>query len=550
MPQQEWDQNGKPVGTLASRTPTEWDENGKPIIQSAEQQSIASLPNAGQQSKTQLMNRIQPMSDTPGTLDYSVRHGYREAAEDPEAQQKGAEIGGYMGMAGGVGGGVRAIADKGIRAAAGPIIKGVTGAVAGSAAGGYGGRQIGTAVGGKGGGDTGAQVGSTLGALGGGLYGGMGLNEPIPEPESFPVSKSPGPYRGPASLPKPMPEPTVVPASQSPGPYRGPTTTPDPVTVAVKQGLASRVPTKMPAPQVGSVSEGPGPYTGPSSVPKPVPEPNVIPVSQSPGAYRGPSQVALSQRVAANADAAAREAIPVSQGPGPYTGPQSVPPNVQPVSEAPGGYRGPASVPRPAKQIPVQSPPATATLSSAPGLTPSTLPPPGGEGTSTGLPPGMPVASPDMPLAARTGQSVTGGAQQPFEPLVYADPYEAAQGDFRAANLQRQASRAGLFSAAQGKTGQPLNYQQRIGAEAGTAPPLMDQYPPPRSITPAPSPSPSLEGRIPPPDNPTLSQRTGIRAGGGVQPEGESRMEQLRRGASGENPTVKSVKRHYKKENQ
>jgi hypothetical protein len=233
-----------------------------------------------------------------------------------------------------------------------------------------------------------------------------------------------------------------------------------------------------------------------------------------------------------------REPVPepemskVSQGPGPYTGPVS----------ARLAARTAARVPGPV--------PSGATLSSSPGLTPFTLPPPGGEGTSTGMPPGMPVESPQMPLAARTGQGITGGAQQPFEPLVYADPYEAAQGDFRAANLQRQASRAGLYSAAQGKTGQPLNYQQRIGAEAGTAPPLMDQYPPPRSITPAPSPSPSLEGRIPPPDNPTLSQRTGIRAGGGVQSEGESRMEQLRRGASGESPTVKSVKRHYKKENQ
>lgn len=76
-------------------------------------------------------------------------------------------------------------------------------------------------------------------------------------------------------------------------------------------------------------------------------------------------------------------------------------------------------------------------------------------------------AQPDAPtLAGRTG-----GAAEPFEPLVYSSPQEAAQLDFRAKNLERQASRAGMFSAAQGKVGRPLNYQQRIGGAVGTSAP-------------------------------------------------------------------------------
>src|SRR5271154_2485762 len=128
-----------------------------------------------------------------------------------------------------------------LSAVAKPVARTVVGAAGGSAAGGYGGRELGKIVGQP---EAGAQIGATVGGLAGGFFGGM-KGEP---PEVFPVSKSPGPYRGPSSVPTPTPEPTVVPAAQSPGPYRGPSSVPA---------------------NVGKVSEGPGPYTGPSSVPKP-----------------------------------------------------------------------------------------------------------------------------------------------------------------------------------------------------------------------------------------------------------------------------------------
>jgi hypothetical protein len=63
-----------------------------------------------------------------------------------------------------------------------------------------------------------------------------------------------------------------------------------------------------------------------------------------------------------------------------------------------------------------------------------------------------------MPSIGRTG-----AGQEPFEPLVYSSPEEAAQNDFRMANLKRQASAAGTYHAAQGAAGKRLNLQQRIG---------------------------------------------------------------------------------------
>jgi hypothetical protein len=57
----------------------------------------------------------------------------------------------------------------------------------------------------------------------------------------------------------------------------------------------------------------------------------------------------------------------------------------------------------------------------------------------------------------------TGAGQEPFEPLIYSSPEEAAQNDFRMANLKRQASAAGTYHAAQGAAGKRLNLQQRIG---------------------------------------------------------------------------------------
>ena len=59
--------------------------------------------------------------------------------------------------------------------------------------------------------------------------------------------------------------------------------------------------------------------------------------------------------------------------------------------------------------------------------------------------------------------ATTGGAQKPFEPLIYSsetEPQEIAQ---RAANLKRQASAAGTYHAAQGSASKSTNLQQRIG---------------------------------------------------------------------------------------
>lgn len=77
-------------------------------------------------------------------------------------------------------------------------------------------------------------------------------------------------------------------------------------------------------------------------------------------------------------------------------------------------------------------------------------------------------ATPAQELATRQAAAPlevgrSSSAQQPFEPLVYASPEEAAQNDFRMANLKRQASSAGTYHAAQGAAGKRTNLQQRIG---------------------------------------------------------------------------------------
>jgi hypothetical protein len=174
------------------------------------QQAAALGPSTMAASRAQTMAPLTPDQggNLPGTLGHAVYAGYREPAEDPEAQVEASKIGGYMGMAGGVGGGARMIAEKGLRAAAGPIIRGVSGAVAGTAAGGYGGRQIGGMFSPKAA-ERGGHIGATLGGLAGGIYGGM-QPEPVPEPEFSDVSKSSGPYRGPSSVPTPIaPEPPL-----------------------------------------------------------------------------------------------------------------------------------------------------------------------------------------------------------------------------------------------------------------------------------------------------------------------------------------------------
>src|SRR5271167_4825582 len=173
------------------------------------------------------------------------------------------------------------VAERGLGPTLKAVAKPVSRTIIGAGVGAYGGGHVGKYIAG----DTGEGIGKVVGGLAGGI-GAMGEEpvpepEPVPKPEVFPVSKSPGPYRGPSSVPTPTPEPTVVPAAQSPGPYRGPSSVGkpiDPVTEAIRGGIASRVPTKMPPPPVGTVSEAPGGYTGPSSV-----SPNVGKVSEGPG---------------------------------------------------------------------------------------------------------------------------------------------------------------------------------------------------------------------------------------------------------------------------
>lgn len=56
----------------------------------------------------------------------------------------------------------------------------------------------------------------------------------------------------------------------------------------------------------------------------------------------------------------------------------------------------------------------------------------------------------------------TGAAAKPFEPMIWESPEEAASHDFRMKNIERQASSAGKYHAAQGASGKRLNLQQRI----------------------------------------------------------------------------------------
>lgn len=69
---------------------------------------------------------------------------------------------------------------------------------------------------------------------------------------------------------------------------------------------------------------------------------------------------------------------------------------------------------------------------------------------------------------ASSGQSgATGSAAQPFEPLIWQSPEDAAAHDFQMQNIQRQASSAGKYHAAQGAAGKRTNLQQRIGRKGG-----------------------------------------------------------------------------------
>ena len=81
-----------------------------------------------------------------------------------------------------------------------------------------------------------------------------------------------------------------------------------------------------------------------------------------------------------------------------------------------------------------------------------------------GIPSQLGTGEPYGAEALRQAKSgVTGSADKPFEPLVWESPEEAAARDFRMKNLERQASSAGKYHAAQGSTSKRLNLQQRIG---------------------------------------------------------------------------------------
>lgn len=266
---------------------------------------------------------------------------------------------------GGIGAG-RSIATQGIKAAAKPIIKGVIGAAGGSAAGAYGGREIGRVFGNP---DAGAQIGATVGGFAGGFLG-MG-REPLPEEGPYvPASKSPGPYRGPASLPKPEPEPTMVPAAQSPGAYRGP-----------------------------------------SSLPKSAVEPTVIPTAKSPGPYRGPSSVTAPVRTSPFVGATSSNA-PLSEVPLPSAGaydPPSVPvPGLSrtptPIRTSPFGNATPSNALNANIQIPqagAYNPP----VAEVPGVSSPYAPPTGIKG-SIAKPSGRLILSPEEARAESVMQGI------------------------------------------------------------------------------------------------------------------------------------------------
>lgn len=92
-------------------------------------------------------------------------------------------------------------------------------------------------------------------------------------------------------------------------------------------------------------------------------------------------------------------------------------------------------------------------------------PPPGIEAAplSGNPPPSGPQNSPNQ---------LTGSAKKPFEPLIFSSEEEAQAHDFRMQNIERQASSAGKYHAAQGSATKKTNLQQRIGAKAiiSTAP--------------------------------------------------------------------------------
>jgi hypothetical protein len=206
------------------------------------------------------------------------------------------------------------------------------------------------------------------------------------------------------------------------------------------------------------------------------------------------------------------------EAPPPDLGPTYIPPTHE---EIPLGH---PDYPGPTMNIPSRMPRAATTkapaksLSFGPVGTSSANPQWQGElptpsGPAQPFPPLTERVSKAATKEAKSGRGATGSAQPPFEPLVWESPEEAQAHDVRMQNLERQAKSAGMFSAAQGKAGRPLNYQQRIGRVEGMSAAPSAEYPSPQEFQ-------DLRQRMMP-ESPTLTQR--IAPTGGVS----SKMQQF-----------------------
>ncbi len=149
------------------------------------------------------------------------------------------------------------------------------------------------------------------------------------------------------------------------------------------------------------------------------------------------------------------------QNPGPFSklparvkspAPQVEPEPALGSPENPGWYaKLPARLPKPAPQVKPQLP-------FLPGSTSSIAPVGNAQLPAVSDLKGNPTPFPTIQPKAQ----ITGSAAEPFEPLIFESPEEAASHDFRMQNLKRQASAAGTYHAAQGAVGKRTNLQQRI----------------------------------------------------------------------------------------
>ncbi len=199
-------------------------------------------PDAVAQSRAALASKVQP---TPTLGDMVNRQVPRPPGSGEEAMlATGAPPAAEALSAIGTAGQLKADPVGTLRA----LLKGAVGSATMAYAGGHAGRYLagkGTLINP----DTAENIGKVGGALIGGLGGGLGMGEK-PEPEVFPVSKSPGPYRGPKSVPKPV----------APEPELG---SPD------NPGWMSKLPTRMPKPAPTPWAEAQSAPGVPGSLPKP-----------------------------------------------------------------------------------------------------------------------------------------------------------------------------------------------------------------------------------------------------------------------------------------